>query len=145
MASALGCGHNTQAMIITRSLTEMARFVNRIGADAITLLGLSGVGDLILTCTSDLSRNFRVGYAIAQGQSVENATGELGQVAEGVNTLKIIKHKADELDVYMPLVSGLYAVMFEQADISRVVKGLMTGDMATDVEFRTSKSGGGHE
>ncbi len=135
MASALGCGCNTQAMILTRSLTEMGRFVGKLGGDPMTLLGLAGVGDLILTCTSSLSRNYRVGHAIGSGQTLESILTEMGQVAEGVNTLKVVKEKADEIGVYMPLVLGLHEVFFNNQDISKVMEGLMSGEMTTDVEF----------
>ncbi len=136
MASALGCGCNTQAMILTRSLAEMGRLADRLGANAMTFLGLAGVGDLVLTCGSDQSRNFRVGYALGKGTSLETAVAEIGQVAEGVNTLRVVKQKADELQVYMPLVRGLHGILFEQQDIAKVVHGLMTGEMASDVEFQ---------
>lgn len=135
MANALGCGCNTHAMIVTRALAEMGRFADRLGANAMTFLGLAGVGDLILTCSSDLSRNYRVGYAIGKGQSLAQILNEMGQVAEGVNTLKVVKQKADELGVYMPLASGLYSILFEGQDIAEVVQILMTGEMTTDVEF----------
>lgn len=135
MACALGCANNTHAMILTRSLAEMGRFANKLGANAMTFLGLAGVGDLILTCSSDLSRNYRVGFALGSGKTLEQTLTEVGQVAEGVNTLKIVKQKADELGVYMPLASGLHAILFEGQDIGLVVQGLMTGAMASDVEF----------
>ncbi len=136
MAAAMGSGQNTMAMLLTRSLAEMGRFARELGADSMTFLGLAGVGDLILTCTSDLSRNYRVGYAIGKGQSLDEILAEIGQVAEGVNTLKIVKHKADELGVYMPLVQALYEVIFEGQDIVTVVNGLMTGEMASDVDLQ---------
>lgn len=135
MACALGSTNNTHAMILTRSLAEMGRFANKLGANAMTFLGLAGVGDLILTCSSDLSRNYRVGFALGSGKTLEQTLSEVGQVAEGVNTLQIVKQKADELGVYMPLASGLHAILFENQDIGRVVQGLMTGAMASDVEF----------
>lgn len=135
MACALGAGHNTQAMILTRALAEMGRFADKLGANAMTFLGLAGVGDLILTCSSDLSRNYRVGFALGSGKTLQQTLEEIGQVAEGVNTLQIVKQKADELGVYMPLASGLHAILFEGQDIARVVQGLMTGAMASDVEF----------
>ncbi len=135
MACALGAGHNTQAMILTRALAEMGRFADKLGANAMTFLGLAGVGDLILTCSSDLSRNYRVGFALGSGKTLQQTLEEIGQVAEGVNTLQIVKQKADELGVYMPLASGLHAILFEGQDIARVVQGLMTGAMANDVEF----------
>lgn len=137
MAAALGCGCNTQAMVLTRSLTEMGRFVERLGGDPMTLLGLAGVGDLILTCTSSLSRNYRVGYAIGSGRTLEDILEEMGQVAEGVNTLKVVNHKANELGVVMPMVHALHDVFFDDQDISKVIQGLMTSKMTTDVEFRT--------
>ncbi len=136
MAASLGCGHNTMAMLLTRSLAEMGRFARELGANPTTFLGLAGVGDLVLTCTSDLSRNYRIGQAIGQGKSLEEAIKEIGQVAEGINTLKIVKRKADELEVYMPLVSGLYSVLFEGRDILTVVNGLMTGEMSSDVDLQ---------
>lgn len=135
MAAALGAGHNTQAMLLTRSLAEMGRFAQTMGANPMTFLGLAGVGDLILTCTSDLSRNYRVGYALGQGQQLDDVVASLGQVAEGVNTLRQVKQKADELQVYMPLVTGLYAVLFQNKAIAEVAHGLMVGEQANDVEF----------
>lgn len=136
MATGMGCGQNTIAMLLTRGLAEMGRFARESGANSMTFLGLAGVGDLILTCTSNLSRNYRVGYAIGKGQSLDDVLKEIGQVAEGVNTLKLVKQKADEMNVYMPIVQGLYAVLFEGQDINSVVKGLMTGEMASDVDLQ---------
>ncbi|WP_086931278.1 NAD(P)H-dependent glycerol-3-phosphate dehydrogenase [Agarilytica rhodophyticola] len=136
MATALGVGQNTIAMLLTRSLAEMGRFARELGADSMTFLGLAGVGDLILTCTSNLSRNYRVGYAIGEGRRLEEVLEEIGQVVEGVNTLKIVKQKADEMNIYMPLVQGLYAILFDGQDIMSVVRGLMTGEMASDVDLQ---------
>lgn len=135
MAAALGAGHNTQAMLLTRSLAEMGRFAQLMGANPMTFLGLAGVGDLILTCTSDLSRNYRVGYALGQGKPLDDIVANLGQVAEGVNTLRQVKQKADEMGVYMPLVYGLYAVLFQNKAITDVARGLMMGEQNHDVEF----------
>lgn len=135
MAAAVGAGHNTQAMLLTRSLAEMGRFASAMGANPMTFLGLSGVGDLILTCTSDLSRNYRVGFALGQGKALEKVVAELGQVAEGVNTLRQVKRKADELNVYMPLVSGLYELLVNGAAINDVVRKLMLGEQTHDVEY----------
>ena len=135
MAAAFGCGHNTQAMLLTRSLAEMSRFANELGANPMTFLGLAGVGDLILTCTSDLSRNYRIGYAIGLGKTLEEAIEEIGQVAEGVNTVKIVKQKAEELNVYMPLVAALYEILFEGRSATEVGASLMQGEQNYDVEF----------
>ncbi|MCP8898879.1 NAD(P)H-dependent glycerol-3-phosphate dehydrogenase [Gilvimarinus xylanilyticus] len=139
MAAAMGAGNNTQAMLLTRSLAEMGRFASAMGANPMTFLGLAGVGDLILTCTSDLSRNYRVGYALGQGQPLDDVVAGLGQVAEGVNTLRQVKQKADDMDVYMPLVSGLYSILFERREIADVVRELMTGEQSYDVEYGRAK------
>ncbi|GMG87441.1 NAD(P)H-dependent glycerol-3-phosphate dehydrogenase [Biformimicrobium ophioploci] len=135
MAAAIGVGQNTNSLLITRSLAEMMRFADALGADPMSLIGLAGVGDLILTCSSDLSRNYRVGYMVGQGKPLEQAIADIGQVAEGVNTVKLIKHKADELGVYMPLVSAIHAILFEKCPIPEVIKGLMSGAQTFDVAY----------
>lgn len=133
--AALGMGENTKSMIITRSLAEMSRFAVALGANPLTFLGLAGVGDLVVTCMSPLSRNYRIGYAIGHGKTLEQAIAELGEVAEGVNTLRYVRAKAQELSIYMPLVMGAYEVLFNGAEPRRVAEGLMTGDHTSDVEF----------
>lgn len=138
--AALGMGENTRSMIVTRSLAEMSRFAVHMGANPLTFLGLAGVGDLFVTCSSPLSRNYRVGYAIGQGKSLDEAIDELGEVAEGVNTLRYVREKARECDIYMPLVMGTYAVLFGGADPKQVAQGLMTGERASDVEFALSRN-----
>jgi len=140
LAAAKGMGHNTNSMLITRSLTEMARFGRELGADPMTFLGLAGVGDLIVTCSSSLSRNFRVGFALGQGKTLAEAVAEIGQVAEGVNTLKQVKEKADELGVYMPLASGLYQIVYEGRPVGQVISTLMLGEGALDVEYEAHRS-----
>ena len=140
MAAALGMGHNTNSMLVTRGLTEMARFGRSLGADPMTFLGLSGVGDLVVTCSSPLSRNYRLGYALGRGQSMAHATKEIGQVVEGVNTVKLVKERADELGIYMPLASGLYSALFEGADLEAIISSLMAGEQALDVEFAAQEN-----
>lgn len=135
MAAALGLGYNTNSMLVTRSLTEMARFGRELGADPMTFLGLAGVGDLVVTCSTPLSRNYRIGVALGEGKSIEEAVADVGQVAEGVNTVKQVKEKAEELGVYMPLASGLYRIIYEQESIEDIVSSLMLSEQALDVEF----------
>lgn len=135
MASALGVGENTKSMLITRALAEMTRFAVHMGASPLTFLGLAGVGDLIVTCTSPQSRNFQVGHALGKGQTLEESVAQLGQVAEGVNTLQVLKQKSDEEGVYMPLVAGLYAVLFEGKPLAQVIGAMMTAEQKDDVEF----------
>jgi len=105
-----------------------------------TFLGLSGVGDLVVTCSSPLSRNFRIGFALGQGKSIDEAVAEVGQVAEGVNTLKLVKEKADELGVYMPLVNGLYQIIYKGSSVRQIVASLMLGEQALDVEYEANQT-----
>ncbi|MDB6051755.1 MAG: hypothetical protein JWR17_4501 [Pseudomonas sp.] len=135
MAVALGMGENTKSMLITRALAEMTRFAVSQGANPMTFLGLAGVGDLIVTCSSPKSRNYQVGFALGQGLTLEDAVTRLGEVAEGVNTLKVLKVKADELNVYMPLVAGLHAILFEGRTLNQVIEVLMRAEPKTDVDF----------
>ncbi|OZY46300.1 NAD(P)H-dependent glycerol-3-phosphate dehydrogenase [Pseudomonas lundensis] len=135
MAVALGMGENTKSMLITRALAEMTRFAVSQGANPMTFLGLAGVGDLIVTCSSPKSRNYQVGFALGEGLSLEEAVSRLGEVAEGVNTLKVLKAKAQELNVYMPLVAGLHAILFEGRTLNQVIEVLMRGEPKTDVDF----------
>ena len=139
IAHALGMGYNTNSMLVTRSLTEMARFGSELGADPMTFLGLSGVGDLIVTCSTPLSRDYRLGLALGQGKSIAEATEEVGQVAEGVNTLKQVKEKAEELGVYMPLATGLFKIIYERESMTNIISSLMLGELALDVEFVASR------
>ena len=121
--------------MLTRSLAEMSRFASQLGADPLTFLGLSGVGDLYVTCSSPLSRNFRIGLALGEGKSLQQAIAEVGQVAEGVNTTKLVKERADKLGIYMPLASALYAIMFEQQPILESLQAMMVAEQNTDVDF----------
>lgn len=135
MASALGMGENTKSMLITRSLAEMSRFAARLGGNPMTFLGLAGVGDLFVTCTSPLSRNYQVGFALAQGKSLDDILANLGGTAEGVNTIRLVKKQSVELEVYMPLVHGLHEIIFEGKQLKDVIKHLMLGEQNSDVEF----------
>lgn len=135
MAAALGMGENTKSMLITRALAEMTRFAVHLGANPMTFLGLAGVGDLIVTCSSPKSRNYQVGFALGEGLSLQEAVERLGEVAEGVNTIKVLKARAEELQVYMPLVAGLHAILFEGRTLDQVIEALMRAEPKTDVDF----------
>ncbi|MDF1781322.1 MAG: NAD(P)H-dependent glycerol-3-phosphate dehydrogenase [Alcanivoracaceae bacterium] len=135
MAAALGVGENSRAFLITRSLAEMSRFAVQLGANPMTFLGLAGVGDLIVTCSSSLSRNYRVGYMLGQGKTMDEAVAELGQTAEGINTIKLVAAEAKRRDVYMPIATGLNAMLFAGLPVQQVIAGLMQGEHNHDVEF----------
>ena len=135
LASALDMGENAKAMLITRGLAEMSRFAVSLGANPMTFMGLAGVGDLIVTCTSSKSRNFRVGHAVGQGKKLDDAVAELGQVAEGIYTLELVKEKSEAIGIYMPLVRGLYEILYRDASIKAVINSLMMSIQNSDVEF----------
>ncbi|MEQ6915953.1 NAD(P)H-dependent glycerol-3-phosphate dehydrogenase [Halomonas aquatica] len=140
MAAALGMGENTRSMLMTRALAEMSRFAVDQGANPMTFLGLAGVGDLIVTCSSALSRNYRVGQALGEGSTLDEAVEALGQVAEGVNTVRLVCDKAHEDGVYMPLAEGLYQVLFEGVPAREMARLLMQGEQSSDVEFVLPRS-----
>ena len=98
-------------------------------------MGLAGVGDLFATCTSPLSRNFQLGVKLARGTPLDDAMDELGKLAEGVNTVRVVHAKSRELDVYMPLADGLHRLLFDGADLGGIISGLMNSEQRVDVEF----------
>lgn len=142
IAGGLQVGQNTMGMLITRSLAEMSRFAVSQGANPFTFLGLAGVGDLLVTCTSPLSRNYQLGCRLAQGLSLESAMQSLGKLAEGVNTLSVVCERARELDLYMPLALGLQR-LFDGEDLGAVVTELMTGGQPVDVAFARPEAASG--
>ena len=137
VAAALHLGENTVGMLLTRSLAEMSRFAVHLGANPITFIGLAGVGDLFVTCSSSLSRNFRVGLALGSGQPLEDILADKDQVAEGINTLGLLKVEAARRGGNMPLVTGLYAILDEHRPVEDVFDDMMHTEEAQDVEFAT--------
>jgi glycerol-3-phosphate dehydrogenase (NAD(P)+) len=111
MATQMELGENAKALLITRGLTEMARLGEALGANPATFAGLSGVGDLIVTCASPLSRNHRVGAALARGETLEQAIASLGMVAEGVKAAKVAHELAQTHGIELPLMEGVYRVL----------------------------------
>lgn len=135
MAAAYDVGENTKAMLLTRALAEMSRFGVETGANPLTFLGLSGVGDLYATCSSELSRNYRIGNMLGRGMSIESAVKKLGQTAEGVNTIQQVHEKASREGIYMPITHALYAVIYEDKAALGVALHLMEAGFRSDVEF----------
>ena len=125
VADGLGLGLNTRAALITRGLTEMVRLGATMGADARTFAGLSGIGDLVLTCTGGLSRNRSVGVQLGQGKKLADILAATRTVAEGVGTAKAAKALAERHLVEMPIVREVCAVLFEGKDPQRAVSDLM--------------------
>lgn len=126
IADGLGFGHNARAALITRGLAEMTRLGLRLGGNAETLGGLTGAGDLILTCTGDLSRNRRVGMLLAKGQSLPDILSQLGHVAEGVHTVREVFQLAHKLDVDMPICTAVYRVLYEHVPAASAVEALLS-------------------
>ena len=121
----LGLGNNARAALISRGLVEMSRFGEVFGAKIETFLSLGGAGDLFLTASSTLSRNYRVGLGIAKGKSMEEILDELGEVAEGVPTAKAIYKIARDKDIYLPIAQEVYAMIEEGKDPLVSVKDLL--------------------
>jgi glycerol-3-phosphate dehydrogenase (NAD(P)+) len=124
MADGLGVGDNTRALVITRGLAEMTRLGEAMGADQRTFAGLTGMGDLMATCMSPLSRNRRVGEQLARGQTLAEVLEEMGQVAEGVKTARPVMELAAEYDVFMPIAAEVDAVVNEGRDPREAYRGL---------------------
>lgn len=135
MAESYGVGENTKAMLLTRALAEMSRFGVAVGANPLTFLGLSGVGDLYATCSSTLSRNYRIGNMLGKGMSLDEAVKKLGQTAEGVNTIMQVNELARRLGVYMPITHALYDVIYGDKAMLGVAINLMETGFRADVEF----------
>lgn len=125
IADGLGFGHNARAALVTRGLAEMMRLGLKLGGNAETLGGLSGAGDLILTCTGDLSRNRQVGVLLAQQQALPDILRQLGHVAEGVYTVREVYHLAQRLGVDMPICEAVYRVLYEHIPAASAVEALL--------------------
>jgi len=125
LADGLALGLNARAALITRGLAEMTRLGTALGARGDTFMGLSGLGDLVLTATGDLSRNRKVGLLLAQGQTLEQAVQSLGHVAEGVYCARTVLQRAAQLGVEMPIAAGVVALLDGGARPADVVAALM--------------------
>ena len=136
MADSLNVGENAVGLILTRSMAEMSRFAVAKGANPITFLGLSGMGDLVATCTSGLSRNYQLGSNLGQGMSLQEAKDKVGQVAEGIRTLEVIKEESSRLNINMPLVDSLYNIIYKESSADTLINDLVNNPNEVDVEFQ---------
>lgn len=126
IADGLGMGHNARAAIITRGLAEITRLAVRKGGNPLTLSGLSGMGDLVLTCTGELSRNRRVGMELGKGRQLADVLAEMKQVAEGVKTAKSARDLSVKTGVELPICQQVYAIAYEGKSAKAAVVELMT-------------------
>ncbi len=132
IADGLGYGANTRSALITRGLHEISRLSDKLGGENHTMMGLSGLGDLLLTCTDDQSRNRRMGLAIGSGKTIEQAEAEIKQVVEGVQAARQIYFMAKELKIEMPIVEQVYQVLYQGLDPKKAVKNLLTREYKTE-------------
>ncbi len=130
----MGLGDNPRAAVITRGLAEMTRLGIRLGANPMTLMGLAGLGDLILTCTSSQSRNFQVGVKLGKGLSLPEILEGMAEVAEGVNTTRAVHLLARRLGVEMPIVEAVYKIIYEGLAPREAIKKLMTRELKDELE-----------
>lgn len=130
----LNLGLNTRAALITRGQTEIRRLGIKLGANPRTFTGLAGIGDLILTCTGDLSRNHTVGKQIGQGKSLQQILSEMRMVAEGVRTSESVYNLAREQDVEMPISSEIYNVLYKDVPPGEALFRLMTRDLKEELD-----------
>ncbi len=128
----LGYGDNTKAALITRGIAEIARLGEAMGAKYETFAGLSGIGDLIVTCTSNHSRNHNAGYLLGKGKTLEEAKAEVGQVVEGVNSAQAALALARKYEVEMPIVEQVNAVLFEGKEAKEALKDLLVREKVTE-------------
>jgi len=133
LSDGLGFGANTRVALITRGLKEMTRLGVALGADAHTFMGLAGLGDLVLTCTDDQSRNRRFGLALAAGATPEAALAEIGQSVEGYAAARAIRAVAARTAVEMPLCDVVYRVLYEQMPARDAVRELMSRPLKAEV------------
>jgi glycerol-3-phosphate dehydrogenase (NAD(P)+) len=134
VSDGLGFGHNTRGALITRGLAEISRLAVRLGADARTLAGLSGLGDLVLTCTGDLSRNRTVGLRLGRGERLQTILGDMKMVAEGVRNTRSIRDLARSLDVEMPITEQMFHLLYEGKPPRQVVVDLMTRQLKSEID-----------
>ncbi|GKV55446.1 glycerol-3-phosphate dehydrogenase [NAD(P)+] [Sporosarcina sp. NCCP-2222] len=130
----LGYGDNAKAALITRGLAEITRLGVKMGANPLTFSGLTGLGDLIVTCTSVHSRNWKAGHMLGEGKTLEEVTSGMGMVIEGVRTTKAAHQLAQQMDVSMPLTEALYTVLFENTPAKEAVDKLMNRMKKQEIE-----------
>lgn len=132
MSDGLGYGSNTRVALITRGLAEITRVGVALGAHAQTFAGLSGMGDLVLTCSGDASRNRRVGLALGRGKTMPEILSEMNQVAEGVKTTKVAKELAARLGIYAPITDTMYAIMHEGVPVREAIHAMLNRPTRTE-------------
>ena len=133
--SGLGYGENARALLVSRGMVEMIHLGKALGGNTEAFIGLAGIGDLIATCSSSLSRNFTVGYRLAQGETLDEIIGSMQEVAEGINTVRIITNFAKYYQFRAPITEKLYQVLFEDSTMKEALQYLMKIPLNVDIDF----------
>src|SRR6267154_422341 len=133
--SGLGFGDNAKGLLISRGAVEMVYLGRALGGDAKTFLGLAGIGDLVTTCNSPMSRNFSVGYRLAKGEKLADIVADMSEVAEGINTVRIAKKCSDHYKVRALITDRLYKVLFEGLTVEEALEFLMRYPLNMDIDF----------
>ena len=131
----LGLGENAKGLLISRGMVEMIHLGNALGGSIKSVMGLAGIGDLVTTCNSVYSRNYTVGYRLANGDTLEAILADMDEVAEGINTVRIIKAFLETADLRAPITENLYRVLFEDLEIEEALQFLMKYPFNVDVDF----------
>jgi glycerol-3-phosphate dehydrogenase (NAD(P)+) len=137
IADGLGYGHNARAALITRGLAEISRLGIAMGGERVTFMGLAGLGDLVLTCTGELSRNRTVGLRLGRGEALKAILEDMRQVAEGVRSTRSVRDLAARIEVEMPIVDQVYEMLYHAKSPQVVVEELMTRESRP--EFQQSR------
>lgn len=133
--SGLGLGENARALLVSRGMVEMIHLGKALGGEVHPFLGIAGIGDLVATCSSKLSRNFTVGFRLAKGEKLDEIIESMEEVAEGVNTVYIMKYAADHLKVRAPITQALFQVLFGDLSVEKALEGLMRFPLHDDIDF----------
>jgi len=141
ISDGLGLGHDARAALITRGLAEMSRLGVALGANPLTFMGLAGLGDLVLTCTGDLSRNRTVGLQLGRGRRLADTLAEMKMVAEGVKTTRSVYDLAKRLGVDMPVTEQVYQVLYQDKDPRQGLIDLMTRDLKDEIDLGPARAG----
>jgi glycerol-3-phosphate dehydrogenase (NAD(P)+) len=134
ISDGLGLGHNSRAALVTRGLAEISRLGIKLGARPATFFGLAGIGDLVLTCTGDFSRNRSVGLRLGRGEKLKGILASMNMVAEGVKTTRAAYQLSLREQVEMPIVVQVYGILYEDQNPRRAVRHLMTRDLRSENE-----------
>lgn len=133
--SGLGYGENAKGLLVSRGMVEMVYLGRALGGNTTAFLGVAGVGDLVTTCNSSLSRNFTIGYRLAQGETLQEILASTDEIAEGINTVRIAKKCADYYKVKAPITNTLYQVLFQDLTVPQALRYLMRYPLNVDIDF----------